>query len=304
MPVGKLNQERVREVATQEKAERNSNTFFQFKDGKNLVRVLPPPPGSEDVFFKTATHWGVGPNKENFNCPAASDKNADCYLCDTSYKLSKSKSSDDQEAADRIRSKKQWLYNIVDLSDVDAGLQVMAVGITIHEKIRAYLEDEEGEYGDITDLEEGYDIRITREGTGNKTKYATEAKRKPSPVPPEILVLLETESPVDLSTVRPVATVEKQKAAYEGIDEEEEDDEEEEKTVRRRPAKAAKPVVEDDDDDDDDEDEAPAPKKGKAAPAPVVEDDDDEDEDDEDEDDAPAPKKTLGTRLGKKASRR
>jgi len=301
MPVGKLNQDRAREIASQEKAERNSNTFFQLKDGKNLVRVLPPPPGSEDVFYKTGTHWGVGPNKENFNCPCAADKNATCFLCKTAYKLGKSKSEDDQNLADRIRAKKSWLYNVVDLSDTDAGLQVMAVGITVHEKIRSYLEDEDGEYGDITDLEEGYDLKITREGTGMKTKYTVEAKRKPAAVPAEIITLLETESPVDLSTVRPVASNEKQKAAFDGVDDDDDDDdEEEETTVRRRPAKVLpKPPVDDDDDDDDDEeDEAPAPKKGKSAPV----DDDDEEDDEEDEDETPK-KRTLGTRISKKRGR-
>ena len=304
-----MNKEKAVAKIAQEKEEQGQgNTFFQLKDGKNRVRVLPPPPGSEDVWYKTGTHWGVGANKDNFNCAAAADKNADCYLCEVVHKLAKSKSDDDQAVADRIRAKKSWLYNIVDLSDVEAGIQVMAVGAMAHGDIRAYIEDEDGDYGDITDLEEGFNLTIKKTGKGMKTKYEVKASRNPSPVPAEIAELLETEDPTDLSTVRPVAPNAKQKAAFEGEDDEDDDDDEDEPTVRKSKGKAKKAAVVED--DDEDEDEKPVAKKAKKAKAaPVVEEDDDEDEDEEeeeeDDDEEVAPAKgRIGSALKRKRAGR
>ena len=119
MPVGKVDRSKLSEQIARDEAERGGgNSFFTPKDGKNNIRVLPPPPDVDVVFVKTATHWGVGPNKENFNCPRAADKEADCYLCEQVYKLSKSKDEDDNGLADSLRAKKSWLYNVVDLDDV------------------------------------------------------------------------------------------------------------------------------------------------------------------------------------------
>lgn len=293
MPVGKLNQDKTREKVAQERSEEDKNTFFQFKDGKNLIRVIPPPPDSEDVFYKVATHWNVGPNGKTFNCPAAQDKTVNCFLCATSKELCDSDDEDDQALGDAIRPKKQWLYNIVDVKNPEAGIQVVAVGITIHEKLRAYLEDDEGEYGDITDLEEGYNITVEKKGKGQQTKYPTvEARRKPSAVDPSIVELLETEDPADLSKARPVATNAAMKAAFEGEEDDDDDDDDDDDTPtvrkkaaakkadKKKSAKKAKPA--DDDDDGDDEDHA--------------EDDDAGDADDDDGDDE-KPKRTIGSRL-------
>lgn len=316
-PVGKLNKDKAVAKAAEEKAESGGgNSFFSLNPGKNRVRILPPPPGSEDVWYKTGTHWGVGPNKDNFNCAAAADKNAECYLCDVVFKLSKSKNDDDQAVADSIRVKKSWLYNIVDLSDTEAGIQVMAVGAQAHGGIRAYIEDEDGDYGDITDLEEGFNLTIKKLGKGMKTKYEVKSSRNPSPVPAEIAELLESDDPTDLATVRPIAPNAKQKAAFEGDedDDDDDDDEDDEPTVRKsRKAKAKPAPVEEDEDDDDDEDEKPvtkkAGKKAKAKPAPVVEDDDEEDDDEEEEEsgeeeEEAAPKGRIGSALKRKRAGR
>jgi hypothetical protein len=291
MPVGKVDRSKLGEQIAKDEADRTKgNTFFQPDDGKNNVRILPPGPSSDVVFVKTATHWGVGPNRENFNCPCAADKEADCFLCQTVYKLSKSKDEDENALADSLRAKKSWLYNIIDIDDLDAGIQVAAFGVTIHNDILVYLKDADDEYGDITDLEDGTTLVITKTGKGMNTKYDTRARRNRSALPDVILTLLETEDPIDLSTVRPIAPNDKQKAAFEGGSAEE-DDEEEDEPVRKTKGKAKPaPVVVDD--DDDDEDEAPAPKsKGKSKPVVV------EDDDDDDDDEAPAPRRSFGEKL-------
>ena len=314
MPVGKLNRDRAREQAAEEKAESGS-TFFQLKDGRNKVRVLPPPPSSEDVWFKTGTHWNVGPNKAIFNCANAHDKNADCFCCETVHKLRRTKDDDDAELADSMAVRKQWLYNIVDLDDVEAGVQVAAFPKTVHQEIRAYIEDDDEEYGDITDLEEGYNLTIEKTGSGLKTKYSVRAKRSSSPVPDAIKELLETTDPADLSAARPVASNEKMKAAFEGEDEDDAAEEKEEKTPVRKRRTAAKVEEDDDDDDeeevaaddddDDEEDERPAPKKSaakkpvkKAAPVKDDDDDDDDDADDDEDEDDPKPVKKARRSFG------
>lgn len=308
MPVGKINREKLNEQIAKDEAERGGgNNFFTPKDGKNNIRVLGPGPNADVVFVKTGTHWGVGPNKENFNCSRAADKEADCYLCEEAYKLGKSKDEDDNALADALRAKKSWLYNVIDLDDLEAGIQVAAFGVTVHNDILTYLKDADGEYGDITDTETGTTLVVTKSGKGMQTKYDVRARRNPSALPDSILALLETEDPVDLSTVRPIASNAKQKAAYEGgvADDDDDDDDEDEQPVRKSRA-ASKPKRQVEEDDDEDEDEAPAPKKSKAKskPAPVEEEDDDEDvldSDDEgdDDDEEETPRRSFGSKLRK-----
>lgn len=292
MPYGKVNRKTVDEQVARDEAERSKGqTYWNAQDGANNIRVLPPPPDVDYIFFKTATHWGIGPSKANLHCPRAQDADAECFLCELSYKLSKSKSDADQGEADRIRAKKQWLYNIVDLDDPDAGFQIGAFGIRIHEQIAAYLKaDAAEEYGDITDPEEGTNLILTKKGTGMNTKYDVRARRKASALPESILALLENEDPADLSTIRAVATNEKMESLYNGLSDstETEAEEDEAPVVRRRRGAVAE--VEEEEDE-----EKPAPRSSRRASR-----DDDEEEEEVEE----KPKRSsVGSRLRSRVNR-
>jgi len=293
MPVGSVNKkkaiakieaEKAAELAAEAARAARKTTFFEFADGKNRIRILPPPPGSDEVWYRTATHWNVGPDSLRFNCPRAQNEKAECFLCETVSALYETKNERDAALAGKIRAKKKWLYNVYDCNDVAAGLQIAAVGATVHSDIRGYIEDSDGEFPDITDLDEGFNINVTRTGKELHTTYKTVASRNPTPVAPEIAAILETENPADLSLSRPIQSNAAQRAAYLGVLEIEgeeappEDDDEDEveaaaPAVARKPAAAAKPVVvddddeEEDDDEDEDDEEEVAPKVGRVGSA-------------------------------------
>jgi len=242
--------------------------FFEFKDGENEVRICPPGPDDDGLpFVVRATHFRVGEANKRFNCPKAADKDADCFICDRVKELRESGDEDDEEQAEELRAKKQWLYRIIDMSNVRKGIQVMAVGIKTHLKIRSYLHSKD--YGDITDIEEGFNLIIEKSGSGLKTTYEVRARRNPE----DVTEIIEDLEAPDLAKLTEPASNKAMKAAWEGTDEEEdkkakvsrpkaqrravEDDEPRRRRVAEddEPRRAA--VVEDDDEDDDEEDEKP-----------------------------------------------
>lgn len=114
MPVGKVNRDKVRTVAARERELKDSDIpFFILRDGKNKIRILPPPPDSDVVFVKSATHWNVGPENHRFHAPLDDKGRVTGWLHAKAAELYKSKKKEDIKLAEQIRAKKQWLYNIV-----------------------------------------------------------------------------------------------------------------------------------------------------------------------------------------------
>jgi hypothetical protein len=118
-----------------------------------------------------------------------------------------------------MRANTRVFYNIVDLDNVEKGVQVYTSGIKILQDILAYFADPD--WGDVTHPEHGYDIVIDREGTTREsTKYQVRARKNPTAVPNiELLSGLK-----NLDSFVKVVTYEQQSAIYEGMPAEEAED--------------------------------------------------------------------------------
>ena len=183
--------------------------FLNLKDGRNVVRILPPRMDSDMFYEEVWVHFGVGKNAQNKNgtmvvCPKTKDENEPCPVCelaDELRKLSKKREDSYDKQARSVRRKKRVYYNAIsrdeDLSvyekneegkwintetgEEESPVKVLGTGIGIFKDILSLIVDPE--YGDITDPEEGLDLIITKTGSGQfNTKYDVKTVRKESPI--------------------------------------------------------------------------------------------------------------------------
>lgn len=163
---------------TQEELQRGDKRYWTPADGKNQIRIMPPPMGEEEIYARVGFHYQIGPDDKMFACPKTSGARKSCFLCDESDRLAKSDDEDDQADAKELRVTKRFLVTIIDLAHPQDGFKVWAVGIKLFRDILYYFSD--ADYGDITDLEEGFNLNLLKQGSGLNTKYNLLAGRNPS----------------------------------------------------------------------------------------------------------------------------
>jgi len=192
--------------------------FWTPKAGRNLIRILPPWKTGSLFWRESAVHWNVGPDSKMLTC-LKKELGKPCYICEVVERLQNSQDPRDQAVASEMRANTRVFYNIVDLDNVDKGVQVYTSGIKILQDILAYFADPD--WGDVTHPEHGYDIVIDREGTTREnTKYQVRARKNPTPIPsPDLLSGLK-----NLDGFVKVVTYEQQTAIYEGLPAEEAED--------------------------------------------------------------------------------
>lgn len=126
-----------------------TSELWKPKDGRNVIRVLPiggvlP---SDWVTPYPFVVMGVHPNvglslNDTVYCPRLTHGKA-CPICNFSWNLYNSKDENDKALSKRIRSYRKVLANIIDLSNVEAGVQKFGFGKKLAEKIMSYKKDPE-----------------------------------------------------------------------------------------------------------------------------------------------------------------
>jgi len=186
----------------------STGQFWSPKEGTNEIRILPPYGESGYFFREVDMHFGVGQRNESFVCTRA--EGGKCYACD---KLEELRSSEDPKKVNLARKfvpRHRVLYNIVDLAEPSKGVRIFSSGVSIFKDILSYFADPD--WGDLTDPEEGYNLKIIREGTGLDTSYRVQARKNPSPIAdPEWLSQLH-----DLDSVVQLLPYERQQEIVEG----------------------------------------------------------------------------------------
>jgi hypothetical protein len=185
---------------TQEKMKGNGGggdfKFWSPKDGRNVVRLLPAKPGTEDFYVESRVHYNVGPNKKMVTCGKVA--RGSCAVCDFVDALFKSGDKEDEKLAKRMRATSRYYFNVVDRT-VEKGSEgfgdilVFGAGATIFTDILGIIVDPD--FGDITNPDNGRDVIITKSGKQLDTEYKTQAR----PVQTELGIDKWDEKMVDLS---------------------------------------------------------------------------------------------------------
>lgn len=194
----------------------NNFTFLNIKDGRNVIRILPPAEDKELFYEEGFVHYGVGANGKDRGkmvvCPTSKGEDTPCPICEEVKALWKKSSDKDDEYAKAAKArgrKPRIYYNAISRDDMNNGLyeqrevekdgetklvwfntkedkeespvKVLATGVGILKDIISIMVDPE--YGDITDADEGLDLIITKSGSGQfGTNYEVKTVRKESEV--------------------------------------------------------------------------------------------------------------------------
>ncbi len=159
----------------QTELDKGGGDFFKFEVGKNIMRFLPPPEGCSSPFMIVWQHFVQLPGMSkaaSFNCPLKM-LGKPCPVCQKVSALRATGNPADYDLAGDYLPKCRVYASAMVRGHEEHGPRVCAFGKTIHEELLSIRED-----GDFTDPLEGFDIVITRVGTGkNDTEYSVKASR-------------------------------------------------------------------------------------------------------------------------------
>ena len=136
--------------------------FFMMEEGTSQVRVLPSSNPDNDFYAETAIHRI---DEKNYHCPRV--KGGACPVCDLYYKLWKMGIDGAEDLARSIKPRKRYYLNVVDRRD--ESVKILSVGMKLFGKILDCFFDED--FGDITDLKEGWDFKIVKDTQGQWPNY-------------------------------------------------------------------------------------------------------------------------------------
>ena len=146
--------------------------FFMMDEGTSVVRVLPAKDETTQEFYaETAIHRL---NDKNYHCPRV--KGGKCPVCDTYYNMWKEinsigkespKGKELQDLARQIKSRKRYYMNVIDRRD--ESVKILSVGQKLFGKVLDCFFDED--FGDITDMKEGWDFKIVKDTQGQWPNY-------------------------------------------------------------------------------------------------------------------------------------
>tara|TARA_R110001583_G_scaffold179135_1_gene335677 strand:+ start:1276 stop:1971 length:696 start_codon:yes stop_codon:yes gene_type:complete len=144
-----------------------SSDYLQIKEGTTLVRILPAKDEETEFYAETKLHRIVGSDgmAKNYHCRKMHGEA--CPLCDTYFGLWKTDKDSDKDLARQIKPRARYYMNILDR---DSGeVKILSVGVILFKKIVAAMLDED--FGDITDLQDGFDFKIIKTMEGQWPKY-------------------------------------------------------------------------------------------------------------------------------------
>jgi hypothetical protein len=199
--------------AAQEEAERARAQYFNFKPGRNTVRIMPPWEGSDDFSRECGRHWM--PTSDGKRVPYYCPKEcagAPCPICEKISAMFKAGVDDTtKEQLKSISSSGRYLVNLVDKNDEAKGVQIAELPKTVINVIWGIMVDEDLGVGDVTHPDNGFDLYIDKTGTGLGTRYEVYAKKVPSAINKSWLAGI-----VNLDTLIKLESYENLKLVWEG----------------------------------------------------------------------------------------
>jgi hypothetical protein len=171
--------ERLRERQKSLKSKGNGKVLFQKADEELRVRLLSA--GEEQEFIKEVVQFYLGGDIKGVYSPMTFDE--PCAIYEKYEELKKSKDPDDKELAKDLSPKKKYMAAVLVCNDgkgkeYDPEPKLIQLAQSQYsEIIDLYLDEEE--WGDMTDLDEGYDLKLKRTGSGkNDTEYTVKPCQK------------------------------------------------------------------------------------------------------------------------------
>lgn len=170
---------------------KGNSGFWTPKQGRQIIRVLPEV-GEMKFFYQEVGKHSMPPDrKKSVYCPKfTTAEELDCPVCELVDDLYRSGDKISKALAKGLRVKKMYWMSVIVRGKVDpntheqveedSGPFIYTPGVKVFGEIMNYILDPE--YGDVTDVEDGFDIILTRTGTGIETEYSVKPRRNSSPL--------------------------------------------------------------------------------------------------------------------------
>lgn len=176
MRVNKLNMEVVRDELERLKRDTKASPakggkipYFKWEVGDNVVRILPPYSAKGLVFKKRIQHFNLPPEGDIAFCLRTWDSFDSCFICDKIAELhSQFPGVIDTGRQDAVDS---YLCNLIDRANEAAGPQIGSFSARQYNWVMQQLNDRR--IGDITDVDEGFDIKVTKTVTRKRNRDTT-----------------------------------------------------------------------------------------------------------------------------------
>lgn len=200
------------DLETMDEDEKNlpsgGGNYFKPKEGKNVIRFLPPPPGKKPTMIYHRHWFQMGGERKAIIC-TKHQYNQQCPVCDQGARLRSSGNKMDLRKARAYQPQSHVYVNIVDMQNPEKGVQLWQMPPGVYKGIRAAL-DMAG-VKSFADPVKGFNILFKRTGSGIDTEYSAYTVAREASEVPDWEQLLPTQ--MDLEAVESPPTDEEQDQA-------------------------------------------------------------------------------------------
>jgi len=162
-----------------EEAEDKRTNFLKMEPGENIVRIMPPWAKGELYYRQFKVHFNInvlqnyGLEMDWFAEACLTDSTGSCPLCALAIKSraagTRETDSDLLDVSKKLRAKKQFVSNAVNMEDKGAGVQVFQYGKQVRDAVSAIFQRK----GNITHPVNGYNLVISKNKLSATAEFYT-----------------------------------------------------------------------------------------------------------------------------------
>jgi hypothetical protein len=157
------------------------------QNGKNRIRLMPPKDGRKLPFELIWEHAYTNDEGVFLSVPCArliSKGKSKCPACEESQRRLDGDQPNSRVDGNEMRAKQRAYGYVINRDNEEAGVMLVAFPKTVYDILIDYIGDEDDPC-DISDVLEGFDVVVTRTGSGKfDTEYSTKLAPKPSRLHP------------------------------------------------------------------------------------------------------------------------
>ena len=146
--------------------------FWRPQDGENNIRIVPTADG--DPFKEKWFHYGVG--NQSFLCPKRNFGD-DCPVCNFANQLWNENSEDSKSLAKTMFAKQRFFSPVLVRGEESEGVRIWGYGKLAYQKLLGIVLDPD--YGDITDPEDGNDLKLMYGKAAGASYPTTDIRPRP-----------------------------------------------------------------------------------------------------------------------------
>lgn len=184
--MAKTLKERMKEKKQELKDKGNKGLIYYLKPDQTVrVRILNM--GEENEFIKEVVQYYLGPDIKGVISPDTFGE--PCGITEAYHELRESEDDDEKDIASKLSPRMKYLAFVAFYKDqkgkeIDESLSPRFILLTsgmYQDILTLYLDEDE--WGDMTSLEEGYDLKLTRTGSGKTDTEYSVSPCRPTPIP-------------------------------------------------------------------------------------------------------------------------